>query len=343
MHRDRSTATTARLRGWVLAAFADVGLPAGARPFVLEELATSREPHLVAAAARATRGASHPDDDLADALVDALERTHERDDTVTFEALAPTWPTRSPTTATTELLDALLAMEPTPPTALPGLRAVLTRHGRPSPARHHIARAIRDLEARQPATPHCCSPAPEPPENADDSADAVFARSVDLSLGLEDQHGAKLTVGDLLREPLTLVAFFYTRCPNPEKCSATITKLARIESILGPGIGIAAVTYDPGYDTAPRLRAYGEARGIQFGPSTRLVRCPHDHDDLARTFGLRVGYNGSVVNRHAIELHLVAADGRIIETWARIPWDPTTVAATARRYLTPEDHTATTT
>ena len=58
VYAGRGMATTARLRGWVLAAFEDVGLPAEAGPYVLEELESGIEPHLVAAAARAAAAAS---------------------------------------------------------------------------------------------------------------------------------------------------------------------------------------------------------------------------------------------------------------------------------------------
>jgi protein SCO1/2 len=334
LHRGRSTATTARLRGWVLAAFADVGLPAGAIPFVIEELTTGREPHLVAAAARATLGATDPDRALVRGLVEALDRIRDRDDAVTFEALAPSWPTTTPTTATTELLDALRALGPVAVVALPELRALARdAQRRNAPVGRALAGLIRELESRPLPPSHCC----EPGRFAERVDDAVAAEpaggAVDLDLQLQDQDGRRLTVGELLREPVTVVTFFYTRCPNPERCSATITNLARVQSLAGPAVGIAAVTYDPGYDTPARLRTYGAARGIRFGRTARLLRCPRDHDALARSFGLRVGYNGSVVNRHAIELHLVAADGRILQTWARVRWDPADVALAARRQL----------
>ncbi|MEM9557201.1 MAG: SCO family protein [Acidobacteriota bacterium] len=62
LHRGRSTHATARLRGYTLAAFERVGLPANALPFVLEELQSGDEAILIAAAAKALRGASTPAD-----------------------------------------------------------------------------------------------------------------------------------------------------------------------------------------------------------------------------------------------------------------------------------------
>ena len=74
-----------------------------------------------------------------------------------------------------------------------------------------------------------------------------------------------------------MVAFFYTRCDNPNKCSLTITKLGRLQRRLADlgldgRIQTAAITYDPEFDLPARLRAYGENRGVVFSPSDRLFR-----------------------------------------------------------------------
>ena len=42
---------------------------------------------------------------------------------------------------------------------------------------------------------------------------------------LEDQDGARVTFGEFFAGKPSVVAFFYTRCDNPNKCSLTITKL----------------------------------------------------------------------------------------------------------------------
>ena len=43
---------------------------------------------------------------------------------------------------------------------------------------------------------------------------------------IEDQSGAKATMAELLAGRDTILAFFYTRCMNPARCSLTITRLA---------------------------------------------------------------------------------------------------------------------
>ena len=63
-----------------------------------------------------------------------------------------------------------------------------------------------------------------------------------------------------------------------------------------------------------------------LGDTVRMLRAVEGHDQLRQFFGLRVGYNGSIVNQHGIELYLLDRELRVARTWARLPWDVTEVA-----------------
>lgn len=120
--------------------------------------------------------------------------------------------------------------------------------------------------------------------------------------------------------------FFYTRCDNPLKCSLTITKLARIQQLLmeqglGEQIRTAAITYDPAFDVAERLRGYGEHRGVRLDTNHRMLRTTQGFDTLRRHFKLGVNFIESLVNRHRIELYILDAEGRIAASFERIHWD----------------------
>jgi cytochrome oxidase Cu insertion factor (SCO1/SenC/PrrC family) len=141
---------------------------------------------------------------------------------------------------------------------------------------------------------------------------------------VEDQDGARQQLIEFLRRADTVLAFFYTRCQNPNKCSLTVTKLADLQArMMERGLAgqLAAITYDPGFDLPPRLAAYGRARGLQFGNSVRMFRTVEGHARLAEFFGLRVGYTGTIVNQHGLESYLVDAGIQVVRTRARIPWE----------------------
>lgn len=151
----------------------------------------------------------------------------------------------------------------------------------------------------------------------DDAAEFLGASSAAFySAVLEDQDGKHTTFARLTVDRPLLLAFFYTRCMNPLKCSLTISRLARCAQA-EPRLGYVGMSYDPEYDTPYRLRVYGEDRGIPFSADTRLVRSLEDWDEIKGALELRAGYGAATVNSHAREVFLVASDKRL---W-RLPPD----------------------
>ena len=308
----RSAAAAGRLRASVLAEFAEVGLPAAAVPFVVEVLRTELNPEVVAAAAVAVRGWPGSDPELAAALVQAVVNLRGRD--------GPAGPGTS-RTALVEVL-AALAWQPSVPSDVVATVERLGRENEPdwSPeVRRALADTLAALRRRiglGPLTLSAASEAlaPEPSAGVGDLGGVL----------VEDQDGVRLPLVDFLSRADTVVAFFYTRCQNPNKCSLTITKLADLQArMLERGLTgqLAAMSYDPGFDLPPRLAVYGRARGLRFGHSVRMFRAVEGHSRLAEFFGLRVGYTGTIVNQHGLELYLVDAEMQIVRTWARIPWE----------------------
>ncbi|QIG38708.1 hypothetical protein G5T42_03745 [Microbacterium sp. 4R-513] len=126
---------------------------------------------------------------------------------------------------------------------------------------------------------------------------------------VEDQDGRTATLADALTGRETVLAFFYTRCMNPARCSLTITRLAAAARAESPAERAhLAVTYDPAYDSPARLRRYGAERGFPFGDRARFLRTTDAWPDVKAMFGLRVGYGPVTVNEHARELFLVKRD-----------------------------------
>jgi hypothetical protein len=73
--------------------------------------------------------------------------------------------------------------------------------------------------------------------------------------------------------------------------------------------------------TSPgRLLRYGADRDLPFGDAVRMFRTVAGHADVQAFFALHVGYNGSMVNRHGIEIFLVDCDLAVSRTWSRVRW-----------------------
>jgi protein SCO1 len=284
LYRGRSANETTRIRGFLLAAFEQQGLPDEALPYVLEELESGHHPYLVAAAARALRG-RRVDRTFEPLLEKARQNIRYRDAPLTFESYRPRWPVEHPTTALEEI------------------RTTLDR-----------------------AAGECCS-LRFPPHRT--------VTHADLTIEFEDQNGRTGRLATFLQGKLSVVAFFYTRCDNPQKCSLTVAQLARLQSAVDAGslrgqVRIAAITYDPQYDLPPRMKAFGEARGIRFADDVRFLRTL-DLDRLCAAFDLGVNFIGSLVNRHRIELYVLDRRGRIVAPFTRMQWEVEVVLAELER------------
>jgi len=159
----------------------------------------------------------------------------------------------------------------------------------------------------------------------------------------QDHNGETTTFADFFTGQPAIVAFFYTRCDNPQKCSLTISKIARVQQQLADRgvadrIRTAAITYDPGFDLPSRLRAYGHGRQMRMDAGHRLLRTTEGIEPLRRYFNLGVNFIGSLVNRHRIEIYVLDAAGRIAATFRRIHWNEQEVVDRAVELLNGDGH-----
>jgi protein SCO1/2 len=342
LYYGRSTNEVVRMRGYVLASFEDTGLPDAALPFVCEELESGRDAYLVAAAAKAVRGLPVPSDTLAPLLIKAIRNIEYMDDAVTFEQYRPSWPLDRHTTATEELFRTLAWLGTHARAVLPDLEAMLgdARAPFPAAARAELRNAVNAIRATEPephpATGCCCGTNALPLVGT--APNPVWPSATGVDVELEDQDGRCLAYDDIFGGKPTVAVFFYTRCPNPNKCSLTITKLAALQAAMAAEglrgrLRTVAITYDPEFDVPARLKTYGADRGVLFDDDHRIVRARHGFARLQERFQLGVNFSGPTVNTHRLELFIVDSDGDVAVTLARLQWDPADVLARARALL----------
>lgn len=335
------TVATVRMRGWVLLALARGDLPEAALIFVLEELDTGTDAYLVAAAARALRSYRAPGPELASFLMRALEHVRFRDEPVCFDGYGEYAVSSAGTSPVRELLATLAWLGP----HAHGVRAELEA-ARPSGAfsRKLQAEWARTLEAiggaeeDKPARDTCCALPAGLGRTFWLALDPRRVREPPWDAAFQDHAGAPVTFRQLFEGKPTIVVFFYTRCDNPLKCSLTVTKLARIQTLLeerglADAVNTAAITYDPAFDLPERLRGYGEARGVRLDEGNRMLRAVDGVVTLRRHFELGVNFTGSLVNRHRVEVYVLDARGRVAALFERLHWEEREVVERAAKML----------
>jgi len=328
----RGTASIVRMRGWVLLALARGEVPDAALIFVLEELDAGADAYLVAAAARALRSYPRPTEALAPFVMRALTNLRYRDEPVSFESYGEYTVSSAGTSPVRELLTTLAWLGPHARGILHELESFSAQSGGLSrKSRIDVDRALHAIrssdQADKPGTDSCCG---TPPNGAKSTSSwqPNFRRDSEPveSVTLQDQDCELITFKEFFKGQPSIVVFFYTRCDNPMKCSLTVTKLARVQKLLeaqglAEQIRTAAITYDPAFDLAERLRIYGRDRGVCMGAHHRMLRVTDDNDALRRHFELGVNFVASLVNRHRIEAYILDAGGRVAMCFERIHWD----------------------
>lgn len=347
LYDQRGTATTVRMRGWVLLALARAGVSDAALLFVLEELDTGVDAYLVAAAARALRSYPNPNASFAPFMMRALANIRYHDELVSFENYGEYATSSTGTSAVRELLTTLCWLGPHARGVLPELEPLRAQHGGLSRKLlvdlDRAIEAIRgDDEGNELVAETCCQ-LPGGLSNTFSWALGSRRGSAPIEQTVfEDHEGASITFKEFFRGHPSIVVFFYTRCDNPSKCSLTITKLARVQKLLearglADQIQTAAITYDPAFDLPERLRGYGQNRGMRMDARHRMLRTTGGFNALRSHFKLGVNFIESLVNRHRIEVYILDAEGQIAASFQRLHWDEQQVVDEAIKVLNEND------
>lgn len=336
LYQGRGSREVARLRAFLLSTLSEIGPPPEALPVILAELAHGHQPALRAAAARAA-GALGPEGAAAvPFLVRVLEpATH--DDQVSLETYFPGEPPRDPTGARIEAVRALARIGPAAREAVPALAEIAAAppgsfYARVSGLQEEVRRALALISAAPAAGAPCHHGHHEAGVVSAWQSPGARRASPLTSLTARDQEGRSLPLGHLEGQPLAL-AFFYTRCDNPDKCPLTVARLSSLQSALGKAgladrVRLAAVTLDPELDTPGELKRFGEVLGMRQGHQAMLLQMARaDLDRLLNDLQVAVSYGADRVSVHGVQLYLFDRRGRYVRDYHSVAWDEAEVVA----------------
>ena len=254
-----------------------------------------------------------------------MERLRGSDAPVSNEPFAPA--ATSDTTALAEVARTLAWLGPRGRSVRAELGTLVGDRGYAPAVRGELAAALAAIDRSAEPVASCC-------HSDHVSAGAAPATAVRLDeLALEDQDGMRLSFAEAFAGRPTALAFFYTRCMNPLKCSATVTGLGRIARDVAEDAldaNVAGISYDPGFDRPARLRTYGADRGMAFSPSCRLLRTVGPFAPLQQAFELGVGFGPVTVNRHRLDLVVLEASLAVAHRFERRLWSDEDVLTALR-------------
>jgi protein SCO1/2 len=334
-----SAPAIARMRGWLLLAYSHetpvLDLSDCALPYVLEELQTAHDAYLTTAALICLRSWHQPDPAFCNALSGALSFARGHDLPVCTGEYGGIG-LNGNTSPMRELAATLHWMGDS---AAP-MAAELHDLVRSRAATVDVLRQIESLCLSFKQGDACCSSLPFNAILGRLSFGAARPTGIEAldAVVFEDQMGVSSTCQQIFQGHPTIVAFFYSRCDNPLKCSLTIWKLARTQGVLAArglasSIATVGITYDSAYDTPDRLLRYGHNRGLKMDGHNKLIRTTSGFAVLRRYFDLGVSFFESLVSRHPIEVFVLDRDGRIAFSYTRLNWSEEIVVSDAASLL----------
>jgi protein SCO1 len=342
IYRNRGPREVIRLRGYMLSSLGDVGAPAVAIPYMVAELTynSHRNPYMVAASARGASGLGAHREILVPYLVNYLN-PKEKDDIFDLDHYN-SWPPKTPTCIREEVLRTLTKFGSSSAQALPELYEALTYTTRNQKLKGLIQGAI-DAINLSPDIAMC---------ETDRSATALTvsffdswrrpSQRPDLELTnfeMTDFTGRRADFTQYAGKP-TAVTFFYTRCDNYGKCSATISRLSELEMELTErgekNINLLGITLDPYYDGPGEMLSFAQVRGVDVRRSQiKLLKVndPKQHDLLMRRLSVPVSYQAINVSIHGIEILLFDKNGRYVRRYSNVHWEESSIVADIEQLL----------
>jgi protein SCO1/2 len=165
-----------------------------------------------------------------------------------------------------------------------------------------------------------------------------------------DSAGRSLNLRDLTHGRITVLSFIYTRCAAPKACPYATGVLTQLHTLSADDKGLAknmrlvCMSFDPGYDTPPRLAAYSEAmREEKSGCEWRFATAK----SRAELNSILNGYGQAVDKRsnpndpqgplyHILRIFLIDREGHIRNIYSSATLDPRLVLADVKTLILEE-------
>jgi protein SCO1/2 len=130
-------------------------------------------------------------------------------------------------------------------------------------------------------------------------------------------HRGRLVTPTTLRGHVVVVSFIYTRCPLPDYCPRVIANLkamaARFRERLGRDLLLAAVTFDPRFDSTAVMADFARAHGADAPGWLFLTGPEQEIGRVCDAFGIERWPDQGLFT-HTLQTAVLDRDGRLAGT-----------------------------
>ena len=133
---------------------------------------------------------------------------------------------------------------------------------------------------------------------------------------LTDQSGAAVSLS-AFRGTVVAINFIYTRCPLPDYCPRMVAQFRavrdRFASVVGRGLELLTVSFDPQYDTPERLRDYASRHGAAVPGWLFLTGEASQIERVCAAFGIQYWAEEGLIT-HSLQTAVIDRHGRLAAT-----------------------------
>jgi len=199
--------------------------------------------------------------------------------------------------------------------------------------------------------------ADKPPRDSDYDYDPPAPGSYSLPIvkaatggAVFDSDGRTLNLRDLTHGRMTVLSFIYTRCAAPKACPYATGVLGQLhllsaeDKALAKDMRLVSMSFDPEYDTPPRLAAYSECiREVKSGCEWRFATAKSraELDSILEGYGQAVDKRPNPADPqgplyHTLRVFLIDRAGRIRNIYSAGTLDPRLIIADVKTLLLEE-------
>ena len=338
LYKSRAFYEAMRLKGFIAYNLSLTGLTKESASLLTGEIATGHDAYLVAASLRALSTYIYKDSAILTYLLDYLTKNIIHDEYVDIEKYELEYPLTSQTSVKKEALTAIQVNG----VETEEVKIVLEAIAYPQQGTYYAndndlqQKAKEVLASFAEDKPSCCNKKQEQQPLLFSADEAYFAtkwvdekerkNTLPSNIHINDQFGRTISFKKLKGKPM-LMAFFYTRCINPNKCSRTVTELGKLQQLLqqqniSDNVNISLISYDPEFDSPDRIKNYATSRGLTPGENMLAMNIPEAQlHQLMDDLKVEANYDGNIVNIHDVQLLLFDKNNKFVRMYGHIIWN----------------------
>lgn len=336
LYSNRAFYEATRLKGFIIYNLSLTGLNGEAASIITGEIAAGHDAYLVAASLRALSTYAYKDSAVIPFLLKFITQDVLRDEWVDIEKYQSAYPLAVKTSVKEEALNAIEANAIETPEIKNALEALASSDADNAFSETIKLKAQKTLASFATAKPSCCSKKQEQKPLLFSANESYFAtkwlaqkdriHTLPSNIRMSDAQGHSFSFKKMKGKPI-LLAFFYTRCINPEKCSKTVTELGKLQTLLkqqniAGDVYIGLATFDPDYDTPEMINNYAALKGLQPDENMKAMNIPEVQlHDLMKDLQVEANYDGSIISIHDVQLFLFDKDNRFVRMYGHILWN----------------------